>query len=408
VRAGLPRRYYSLQVDDLTNKRQAWSVMLAIFLAGIIAAINSFKVPPVLSSVLSDLHVDMVTGGWLMSVSSVAGLVLAIPAALLLARLGPRITGMVALACTVTGAIVGALAPNAMTLLLGRVIEGISLSLISILAPAVISMWFEPRERGLPMGLWSAWVPIGNVIIFNTAHLLADPLGWRAVWWFGACLALGALAILSLVVTAPPQSASPQRTQPVSFGTMLLNPSTWLLALAFGTFSFSLIGFNSWAPSFLTSALHVDTASASFYASLMFLAAIPANILAGWILGRLKNRYALLPASFLITGILFFWSFRLGSMPIVVPYMIALGFVSNFIPTSAFTLAPETMPRVEFAGLALAILNMGSNLGSLTGPPILGAIFSTGQWTDGSTFLAMIIAVGTLAAWFMAQRRRPA
>jgi MFS family permease len=390
------------------SKRRAWAVMMATLLAGIVAAINSFKVPPVLPALMSDLHVDLVTGGWLMSVSSVAGLILAIPAALFLARLGPKVTGLVAMSCTVTGAVTGALSTTATTLLLSRVVEGISLSLITILAPTVISMWFEPRDRGLPMGLWAAWVPIGNVIIFNTAHLLADPFGWRAVWLFGALLALLALVIFGLVVAAPPGLEQRERARPGAFGRLLFNPATWLLAFAFSTFSFSLIGFNSWAPSFLTGTLRVDTALASFYASLMFLAAIPANITAGWALGRMKNRYALLPAAFLLTGILFFWGFRLGSVRAVVPYMIALGFASNFIPTSTFTFAPETMPRLEFAGLAMAITTIGSNAGSLTGPPVLGSIFHMGTWTAGSTCLALVVGVGTIASGFLARRLKAA
>ena len=44
-------------------------------------AANRFKVPPVMQALMDDLNVDMVTGGWFMAVSSVAGVVLAIPAA---------------------------------------------------------------------------------------------------------------------------------------------------------------------------------------------------------------------------------------------------------------------------------------------------------------------------------------
>jgi MFS family permease len=394
------------QGNNLTDKRQAWTVTIVTFLASIAAAINSSKVPPVMQVLMSELHVDMVTGGWLMSVSAVAGLLLAIPAAFLLAWLGPKISGLIALGCTVAGAVIGALAKNVTTLLLGRVIEGISLSLISVVAPAVISMWFEPQERGLPLGIWAVWIPIGNVITFNVAHPLLESFGWQAVWWFGALLAVVALVLFGSVVVAPPRPERRGQSPPDSLGRMLLNPSSWLLALVFGAFGFSLIGYNTWAASFLIDTLHIAAASASFYVSLMFLAAIPANIVAGWVLGRIENRHALLPAVFLIAGILFFWGFRLRSVSAVVPYMIALGFTSNFIPTLTFTFAPETMPNIEFAGLALAIANVGSSLGSLIGPPVLGFILSTGNWTAGSTLLVMAMGVGTVASWFVSRRLR--
>lgn len=280
--------------------------------------------------------------------------------------------------------------------------------LIAIVAPAVISMWFEPQDRGLPMGLWAAWVPIGNVLIFNLAHPLQAAFGWRTVWWFGALVAAVAAVIFGLVVTWPPTMKYRAPVRPGAFGRMLLSPTSWLLALAYGTFAFGLLGYNTWAPTYLTDTMDVDAAQASLNASLMFLAAIPSTILAGWLLGRLKNRYALLPLAFAFTGILFFWSFRLGDVSVVVPFMIALGFVSNFIPTAAFTFAPETMPSVELAGLGLAIVMVGSNLGGLAGPPSLGAIISASGWTAGSTCLVIVASLGTITSWFMARRLSPA
>jgi hypothetical protein len=38
-------------------------------------------------------------------------------------------------------------------------------------------MWFDPQERGLPMGMWAAWVPVGNVIMLNAAHPLLLSFG---------------------------------------------------------------------------------------------------------------------------------------------------------------------------------------------------------------------------------------
>jgi MFS family permease len=309
----------------------------------------------------------------------------------------------------VVGAIVGAMATNVTALLLSRVIEGVSVSLIAVVAPTAISTWFEPQQRGLPMGIWATWVPVGNVIAFNIAHPLMRALGWRALWWFGALFAFVILVLLAHVVTSPAESRSRRANAPVpagSFGLMLLNPSTWLLALAFGAFGFSLFGYNTWAPTFLVTALRIEAAVASTYASLMFLAAIPANIIAGWVMGRVRNRYSLLPAAFLITGVLFSWSFRLARVGTVVPYMMALGLASNSIPTVTFTLAPETVPSVEYAGLAQAIVMVGANLGALAGPPALASILDNGNWTAGSAGLVVVMGIGTTIAWYVARRAK--
>jgi MFS family permease len=153
--------------------------------------------------------------------------------------------------------------------------------------------------------------------------------------------------------------------------------------------------------------MSIDAALASFFTSLVFLAAIPANTIAGWVITRIRNRHSLLPVTFLITGVLFAWSFRLQDVRAVVPYMLVLGFVSNFIPAATFTIAPETMPTPEFAGLAIAIVMASSTIGSLAGPPILGAVVSAGGWIAGSVCFVTAMGLGTLITWVVsAQLRR--
>ncbi|HSR34953.1 MAG TPA: MFS transporter, partial [Anaerolineae bacterium] len=153
-----------MTADTVSDKRRAWAVMVTVFLAGVAVAANRFKVPPVMQSLMADLSVNRVTAGWLMSISSVAMVVLALPAAFALTRLGLKVSGLLALGCTIIGAAIGALAGDSATLLLGRTIEGIGGALIGIVGPAAISAWFQPQERGVPMGIWAAWVPLGNVL----------------------------------------------------------------------------------------------------------------------------------------------------------------------------------------------------------------------------------------------------
>jgi MFS family permease len=347
---------------------------------------------------MADLDLGMVAGGWMMSIFSVTGIVLAIPAALFLRRWGLKWTGVVAMGCTVAGAVLGAMANSATALLAGRMVEGTGAGLMAIVAPAAISLWFPPRERGIPMGIWATWAPVGNVLMFNLAHPLMASFGWRGVWWFGALFAALSLVVWALVVSEPAGVGAQGDPAPGGFGRMLLNADSWLVALAFGAFAFSLLSYNTWAPAYLTDTLGMEPARASFMASLIFLAAIPGNLLAGWMLGRTARPYRLLAASFLVSGLLFAWSFRLEAVAIVAPYMIALGFLSNFIPTIGFTLAPETMPLPSLAGLALAILGIGSGTGILLGPPLLGAVINSRGWAAGSVLLVAAMAVGLAAA----------
>lgn len=385
-------------------KRKAWAVMLAAYLGGVAVALNQFKVPPVMQVLIDNLHVNMATGGWLMSVFSVAGVVLALPAALLLARLGPKASGLIALGCTILGSIVGALARGAAVMLAGRLVEGIGLGLIAVVAPAVISMWFRPQERGLPMGIWASWVPVGNFIMFNLANPIQGAFGWPGIWWFGAAFALIAFLVYGAVVSMPERvegAGQGQDEAPVSLGQGLASINAWLLAAAFAGFNFSFIGYSTWAPSFLSQVHGAEPAAASFYASLPALALIPGGVIAGWVLDRTRNRRAVLATALIVAAVILIWCFKLGSISAVAPYMIGLGLIASFVPSSTFTLAPDTAPRPELAGMALGIVSLGQNLGMLIGPPLIGRAVAGGSWPAGTYPVVIAIVIALAAALLM-------
>jgi hypothetical protein len=58
----------------MPNKHKAAPVMLVAFLAGVAVTTNQFKVPPALPTLGPALDLDMVAGGWLISVSSVTAI----------------------------------------------------------------------------------------------------------------------------------------------------------------------------------------------------------------------------------------------------------------------------------------------------------------------------------------------
>jgi nitrate/nitrite transporter NarK len=225
--------------------------------------------------------------------------------------------------------------------------------------------------------------------------------GWQSIWWFGALFALIAFVIYAVTVSAPP-AIGPANDQPReargSFGRMMLNPASWLLALVFGTFNFAFMGFATWAPTYYNQGLGLSLETASFYASLGSLAVIPSAIIAGRVLDRVKNRHLVLTVSLALSGVLLFWCFQLGSASMIVPYTILLSFVAGFVPTSTFTLAPETMSDPRWAGLALGIVSVGQNLGMFFGPPIVGNLIASGNWAAGVTPLLIAAAIGVVAS----------
>ena len=124
----------------------AWAVLFVVFLVSAAAPLNQFKVPPVMPPLMASFQLDLSTAGLLMSIFAVTGIVLALPAGFILQRLGPKAAGLIAAGCTVVGAVAGALSPSAGLLLASRVVEGIGMGLIAVIAPAVVGMWFLAKR----------------------------------------------------------------------------------------------------------------------------------------------------------------------------------------------------------------------------------------------------------------------
>ena len=265
----------------------AWVILVVVFLASVAAPLNQFKVPPMMPVLMETFQVSLTMAGMLMSIFAVTGFILAIPAGIIMQKLGPKMTGLIAVGFLVVGAVMGALSTSASFMLTSRVVEGVGMGLIAVVAPALIAMWFPAESRGTPMGIWATWVPVGSIIMFNLAPALGTSMGWQAVWWFGAAFALVAFVLYWALVKMPPappvgatEAGPPVEEQP-SLSEGMSNRNIWLLAIEFGCFNLVLLALNTFLPMYLSAERGYSLASASFVVSLTMIVTLVSCPLSG-------------------------------------------------------------------------------------------------------------------------------
>ena len=120
--------------------KRAWIVALATIFAGISLALVQNKVAPCMTTLQAAFGIDMATAGWLSSLFSLVGIVIAIPAAMILNKLGPRKGGIVALVCAIVGSLIGVMVDNTAILMASRIVEGMGVGLMSVIGPSLIAM----------------------------------------------------------------------------------------------------------------------------------------------------------------------------------------------------------------------------------------------------------------------------
>ena len=367
----------------------AWLILVLLLLFSVAAPLNQFKIPPIMSVIMDALGISVSSAGLLMSVFAITGLILALPSGFILQRFGFKVTGLLAGGSIVLGAVLGALSRDMNVLLLSRVIEGVGTSLVAVLAPAIIARWFGAEKRGAAMGVWSAWVPLGTIIMLIVAPALAQSSGWQSVWWAGAAYAAVTTALYLLFVRpapAAPASAEPEAGARAAdapadggLGRVLRNRNVWLLSATFAAFNASLIGFSSYLPTFLAAGHGLGLTQAALVAGIpTFLTLISAPV-GGAISDRIRSRKKPFLIGLVCSAVLVSLA-GLTGFALLIAVLVAIGLVLGVIPTTIFSAAVEATGDVRLGGMAMAVVMVGQNAGMLLGPMIVGALAESSGW----------------------------
>jgi predicted MFS family arabinose efflux permease len=382
----------------------AWVILFVTMLAGVTTTINQFKVPPVLPVLMEKFQMDLSSAGLLMSIFAITGLVMALPAGVILQKMGARFSGLVATGSMLLGAVLGALSSSSDLLLFSRLVEGVGMGLIAVVAPAVIASWFPPQKRGLPMGIWATWVSLGSLIIYNLAPALNATGGWHAVWWGGAIFAALAFCCYWLLIRVPPAAGDPGQTGVASNPGLnlfqaLANRNIWLLAFSFGCFTFVVLGVvATYFPTFLKTERGYSLADASLVTSLKMAMVILMSPVMGRLSDRIGSRRRIILISCLALAAFMLLPFSASGW-LIPASMVILGILAGSVPMATFSAAPEIMGDPRSAGLGMAVVMIGQNLGILVGPLVFSALVQSVGWQAAGWWMIVVILAGFGAAW---------
>jgi predicted MFS family arabinose efflux permease len=183
----------------------------------------------------------------------------------------------------------------------------------------------------------------------------------------------------------------------------LVNRSIWLLGLEFACFNIIFIGLFTFLPTFLAEVRGYSLAQAAFITSLATLVGLGSAPLAGWLSDRIGTRRWLIAIPFLVVAAMMLWPFRVSGW-ILYAFVILLGLISGATPTATFAAAPEVMGTPQLAGIGMAVVSLGMNLGIVLGPSVFGVLVQTMGWVSAGYWLIPISLLGFVASWMVRVR----
>lgn len=380
-----------------------WPQVALIVFVGALAACQIGKVAPALPVMRADLGMDMVGAGWMASVYTGTAMVLGLVGGMLADRYGHRNTLVTGLLLIALGSMAGSQMDTLGPLIVSRIVEGMGFVLIVVSAPALIFGVVALKDRGLAMGAWGLFMPLGLTVMLLLAPVILDAWGWRVLWLVNAALALVAAALLVLSgIGGARKPVDPAKLWHDLAITVKL-PAPWVLSIAFGVFSAQFSAVNAWLPTYLIETQGRSTAEAGAMAAFIAIIYAPGAVLGGFLVGRGVPRWLVIAGACGTMGLGGLIAFGLGLGPVAsFGGIMLLSITAGLVPTAILAAAPVMAPSIAQVGAFNGILIHGANVGTLLGPPAFAGVVSHfGGWSGGGLYLMLVGLAGIVTALYI-------
>lgn len=402
---------------------RAWAVLAVVYIASFMAPMAQFKVPALQDWIIPELIIPQMGPenvgmyfGIMMSALSIIGVILAFPAAIITRKFGMKMSMTISVVALMLGTLVCIVGDSYWMVLVGRMIEGVGIGLIGVVAPACVSIWFPEKTRGTALGIWASWFPLGITLMFNVAPPIAAMGDWQAVYWFTIICDVIALILFLIVFKMPahPEGAAPEEASLSEGWKYLKNSKLWILAIIFFIYNFIQLGaVNSFYNQFLTES-GMTAQIANSITSVMTAIGIVSLPIGGIIFDRVpyKHKNVLMILTYVLWIVALLFAFGSGDAMLtgVWVFIIVMGIANGFGAGSLRPYAPSLVPNTALgATMAMALLQFMQNLGSAIGSPAYGAAIDALGW-QGSNYgmLVPMCVVAIVLALFLKPKKDPA
>lgn len=402
--------------SEINQTGRAWVVAIVAIIASILISVNSNKLPATASLVIPALGIDTGAFSTLMSLNGYVGFVLAFVAATIIMKFGTKKSTLMVLGCALVGAIICAFAQSYELLVVGRLIEGVGYACIGTVVPVLVSEWFPPSKRGVPMGIFSVWVPLGSMFIMGTSGFffdVADPNTYHNVFWFVVVL-LAIITVIWIVAVRNPEhsylaeESDPNAPKPkVSEG--FKSVSCWVAMIAFAAFALGTACVMNFETLYMVQTMGMDQAAANGMLNVANIAVVIGGIAIGFVMNAVKSntgRLTILVVSSAVLGICFALAYTVnGAM--LTPWLIIFGLSNGIVPAIFFTMVAEIAPRPELASVSSTLMSCGQCVGGILFA-VVGAVVSAAGWGACTGLLAgvgIVMFLGSLALLLVLKAR---
>ena len=284
---------------------------------------------------------------------------------------------------------------------------GVGGPMISIGCPKTIALWFQGRDRGTAVGIYSTGPFFGGALALIATNRVLMPFtghSWRLTFaWYGIMTLLVACLWWFLARDIKTSEAS-ERTGMKGIFATLLKVRNIRIVLACGLFTFAILhGLTSWLPRILEDQGFSPTL-AGYASSVPLLAGIPSLL----ILPRFipPQRRGLSLAVMAVLSASSVWLILCLTGLLMYVGLIVYGIAAcTLVPLLTLILMETPEVGAQHMGSAGGLFFCVSEIGGFMGPFLLGALV---DWTGGflaGGYFVVALSLGILLMSFMMQKK---
>ena len=369
-----------------------------VLLVGLLLVACAMRAPitgvgSLLSIVSDDLGLSATLAGALTSLPLLAFAASSLVVPRVAARLGTRLTLVLALFLLVAGSLLRWV-PGVVPLFAGTAVLGVAIAVANVLMPALIRAEFPGR---IPL-LTSTYVVLMQVVA-SISSGVAVPLsehlagGWRSalVVWAAPALVCGLLWLPLVRRGAGPATGGPRPRAPWGSGL------AWAVTAFMAAQSVIFYVMLAWLATMVEDRSGTDRTAAGVLLSVMQVAGVLGSLLVPVVAGRtvVRTRRAAMGATtFTLTGLLLFLLVPDAAVVGVVVAGLGMGGAVVLALASVSARAADGATAVALSGMAQAV----GYLAAAVGPVLIGALHvASGSWTVPLVVL-VVVAAGQLVA----------
>jgi predicted MFS family arabinose efflux permease len=384
------------------TSRYRWAVLSVSVLAFTMYAYALQSVPPLLQQFQAVFNADAATAGSLMSVIVIPGILLALPAGIIICKYGFRKIGFISTLAVSIGSLTVALSRSFLMALLGRFIVGLGGGLLSVGALSIVPQWFDHKEMGRAMSVFAIGMPVGTVAAFFTAPIMAQSFGWQSLFYLGALISAVSAIVFWLVVRDGPLKRNSVAKVSDVWQTVT-NHEVLKSSLVFMFFTMASIGFLTWAPELFVTFKGLTLVDASIYSSLIMISTFFFIPIFGYASDRSGRRKPFIIVSLLLMALsLYIMTYLNGSY--LAASVIILGAATSSVPPLTMAITAQTLPP-KLAGMSFSSVSLWQNIGIALVAPIVGYIFGfTYSLTWAFAALSVLAVIGAIVAFILRSR----